>query len=255
MATTVTANLPRVLGCLGAWLFWLPAVDAATEAPAPSVPHLTVSGNGEAAAPAARATLTIGIQTQGATAAAAGAEGARLSTSVTAALRAVGLPPVDLKSTHLVINPQWVYDEHTRQQRRTGFQADTTLIIDTTALDKLGVWVDAALSAGATTVSDPGFAPADAAALRHLALGRAVQNARADAEVLATAAGGSLGALLQLNQGQELGLPMGVSEVVVNGSRRVPLASPTSIIPDEIHVTATVTGTWQYIAGPAAPSH
>ena len=146
----------------------------------------------KAAAPAAaRATLTIGIQTQGATAAAAGADGARLAGTVTTALRSAGLPPTDLKSTHLAINPQWVYDEHTHQQRRNGFQADTTLIINTATLDKLGAWVDAALSAGATNVSDPGFAPADDNALRHLALSRAVQNARGDAEVLATAAGGS----------------------------------------------------------------
>ena len=237
-------------------LLMLPAVHAATDtSPADTVARITVGGTGEAAAPAARATLTIGIQTQGATAAAAGADGARLATVVSAALRTAGLPPADLKSTHLTINPQWAYDDHTHQQRRTGFQADTTLIINTALLDKLGAWVDAALSAGATNVSDPGFAPADDAALRHLALSRAVQNARGDAEVLATAAGGSLGALLQIDQGERMIRPMAVAEMTVSGSRRLPVAPPTSIVPDEIHVTATLTGTWRYIAGPGAPNH
>jgi uncharacterized protein YggE len=241
-----------VLVCLTTLLLMFPAVHAAADtAPVDTVAHITVSGTGEAAAPAARATLTIGIQTQGATAAAAGADGARLAGAVTAALRTAGLPPADLKSTHLVINPQWLYDEHTHQQRRTGLQADTTLVINTAALDKLGAWVDAALSAGATNVSDPSFAPADDTALRHLALSRAVQNARADAEVLATAAGGSLGPLLQVNQGQAMGVPMALSEVTVTGSRRM----PTNIVPDEIHMTATVTGMWRYIAGPGAPGH
>lgn len=246
--------LSRVLICLTTLL--LPALRAAADTPpAEAAPHITVSGTGEAAAPAARATLTIGIQTQGATAAAAGADGARLSNAVTTALRSAGLPPTDLKSTHLAINPQWAYDEHTHQQRRNGFQADTTLIINTTTLDKLGAWVDAALSAGATNVSDPGFAPADDSALRHLALSRAVQIARGDAEVLAIAAGGSLGSLLQLSQGQGMATPMGFSEVTVTGARRLPVAPATNLVPDEIHVTATVSGTWRYIAGPGAPSH
>jgi uncharacterized protein len=252
----VTVTSTRALGCLSALLLMVPALGATADTlPADAVAHITVSGSGEATAPAARATLSIGIQTQGATAAAAGTDGARLAAAVTAALRAAGLPPSDLKSTHLVINPQWAYDEHTRQQHRSGFQADTTLIVDTALLDKLGAWVDAALGAGATNVSDPGFAPADDTALRHLALSRAVQNARGDAEVLAMAAGGSLGALLQLSQGQGMGVPMSVAEVTVTGSRRQALSLPTSIVPDEIHVTATVTGMWRYIAGPGAPSH
>jgi len=236
-------------------LLMLPTVHAATDtSPADTGARLTVNGTGEAVAPAARATLTIGIQTQGATAAAAGADGARLAAVVSAALRTAALPPADLKSTHLTINPQWVYDDHTHQQRRTGFQADTTLIINTALLDKLGAWVDAALSAGATNVSDPSFAPADDAALRHLALSRAVQNARGDAEVLATAAGGSLGALLQIDQGERLIRPLAFAAAAVAGSRQLPMASPTSIVPDEIQVTATVTAVWRYIAGPGAPN-
>lgn len=251
----MTAASPRAPICLSALLLMLPAVHATADTPpTDAVAHITVNGTGEAAAPAARATLSIGIQTQGATAAAAGADGARLSTAVTAALRAAGLPPTDLKSTHLAINPQWVYDEHTHQQHRSGFQADTTLIIDTTMLDRLGAWLDAALGAGATTVSDPSFAPADDTALRHLALSRAVQNARGDAEVLAIAAGGSVGALLQINQSQGMGVPMAFAEVAVTGSRRQAISSPTSIVPDEIHVTATISGMWRYIAGPGAPS-
>jgi uncharacterized protein YggE len=229
------------------------AADAAAAGPE-SVARIIVSGSGEAVAPAARANLTIGVQTQGTTAAAAGADDARLSQAVAGALRSAGLPAADLKATHLAINPQWVYVDHTHQRRRTGFQAYTTLIIDTAELDKLGAWVDAALSAGATNVSDPSFVPADDTALRRLALSRAVQNARGDAEIMASAAGGTLGALLQVDQGQGIVTPMGgLQEMVVTAARRVPAASPTNLMPGDIHVTATVTAIWRYIAGPGAP--
>ena len=221
--------------------------DTPPPAPEPAA-RITVSGVGEAIAPAARATLALGIQTQGATAAAAGADGARLAQAVTEALRSAGLPAADLKATHLIITPQWIYDEHTRQRRRSGFEADTTLNIDTAAIDRLGAWIDAAVSAGATTVSDPRFAPADAATLRHLALGRAVQNARSDAEVMATAAGGGLGPLVQMDAAPSYGEPAPVVRTLAMAASTT--APPTNIIPGDIHVSVTVTGVWHYVAAP-----
>lgn len=226
------------------------AADAPATEPAP---RITVNGSGEAIAPAARARLTIGVQTQALTAAMAGADGARLAQGVTSALRAAGLPAADLKSTHLLINPQWIYDNQTRQRRHSGYQADTTLVIDTAALDKLGTWVDAALTAGATNVSDPTFTPADETALRRLAVSRAVQNARGDAEAMATAAGGSLGDLLQLNGGQIYGEP---GPVVRTMAMAAPAAGApaTNIVAGDIHVSATVAGVWRFLPGPGAPA-
>jgi uncharacterized protein len=226
---------------------------SAADAPATAIDpmaRITASGTGEAIAPAARARFNIGIESAGATAAAAGTEGAR----VAAALHRAGLPAADLKSTHLMINPQWVYDDHTHQRRRNGFLADTTLMIDTAGLDRLGAWIDVALGAGATNVSDPSFAPADEAALRHIAVTRAVQSARGDAEVMASAAGGALGGLLQLSSGPGSSEPVPMIRSFA-AAAAVAGAPPTNIQPGDIHVSATVTGVWRYIAGPSAPSH
>jgi uncharacterized protein len=242
---------------LAVLMMTLLAATVATAADAPQVDPLqriTASGSGEASAPAARGRFSIGIESSGATGAAAGTEGARVADAVTAALHRAGLPPADLRSTHLVINPQWVYDDHTHQRRRNGFQADTTLMIDTAALDRLGAWIDVALAAGATNVSDPNFAVADEAALRHLAVTRAVQSARGDAEVMASAAGGALGALLQLSSGQGSSEPVPMMRAFA-AAASVSGAPPTNIQPGDIHMSATVTGVWRYIAGPAAPSH
>ncbi|HTC44785.1 MAG TPA: SIMPL domain-containing protein [Steroidobacteraceae bacterium] len=243
---------------LAALMLVLLTTTAAMAADAPPtpidpVPKITVSGAGEAIAPAARARFNIGIESSGATAAAAGTEGARIADAVTTALHRAGLPAADLKSTHLVINPQWVYDDHTHQRRRNGFQAETTLMIDTAALERLGGWIDVALGSGATNVSDPVFAPADEAALRHIAVSRAVQSARGDAEVMASAAGGALGSLLQLSSGQGAGEPVPMMRAFA-AAAAVPGAPPTNIQPGDIHVSATVTGVWRYIEGAAAPS-
>jgi uncharacterized protein YggE len=149
-----------------------------------------------------------------------------------------------------------VYDEHVLQARRDGFQANNTLEIETATLDRLGAWVDAALGAGATNVSNPRFKPADETALRHLALSRAVQAARGDAEVVAAAAGGSLGAILRISQGPDFGFgPMGGLnlDAPAPGSALARGAVPTNIVPSDIHLTATVTGEWRFVAGAGAP--
>jgi uncharacterized protein YggE len=254
MSIKIAAALLRLSAVL---VLALPAgITAAADTPATPAEtpaRITASGTGEAVAPAARATLTLGIETQAPSAAEAGAAGAKLVQSVSAALHAAGLPTTDLKATHLVINPQWVYDDHTRQRRRTGFQADSTLVIDTTTLERLGAWVDAALGAGATNVSDPSFAPADETGLRHLAVSRAVQNAHGDAEVMASAAGGTLGALLQLGVGEGFAQPVPVMRSFAVA--RAVDAPPTNIVAGDIHLTATVTGVWRYLPGPAAPNH
>jgi uncharacterized protein YggE len=250
----MTISAPGTLLRLSLLLLLTTGYALAADTPASEpAPRITVNGSGEAFAPAARARLTIGIQTQALTAAMAGADGARLAQAVSSALRTAGLPTADLKSTHLLINPQWIYDNQTRQRRHSGYQADTTLIIDTPALDKLGAWVDAALTAGATNVSDPTFEPADEIALRRLAVSRAVQNARGDAEAMATAAGGALGDLLQLNGGQIFGEPAPVM-------RTMAMAAPaaggpaTNIVAGDIHVAATVSGVWRFLPRPGAPT-
>jgi uncharacterized protein YggE len=69
--------------------------------------------------------------------------------------------------------------------------------------------------------------------------------------VLAAAAGGTLGALLAINPTQETAMPTAFAAVAVS-ARRGP---STQITPDQITVTATVTGVWRYIAGPGAANH
>ena len=69
-----------------------------------------------------------------------------------------------------------------------------------------------------------------------------------DAEAMARAAGGSLGALVQLGTEQS-GMRPGVTEVSVTGSlaRAVPQAVATTLSPSEIEVTARVVGQWRFV--------
>ena len=80
----------------------------------------------------------------------------------------------------------------------------------------------------------------------------AVRQARADADAMARAAGGSLGRLIALNSG-------GISQPIYNARQNVQFegavltsagASATNIVPGDLIVSAQVFGRWEFVAGP-----
>jgi len=249
MATTPRTFL--VLSVLATLAAQPPALAANTASAEPA-PAIQVSGIAEVSAPAARGAFSIGVEVTRPTAAAASAEAARITQSVTAALKKAGLPAADLKSSRLIVNPQWSYDDKARQQRLDGFRADNTLRVDTHALDQAGSFIDAALGAGATSVSDLQYFPADEAGLRREALGRAVKEAQADATAIAAAAGGTLGPLISISAEPGTGMPMPIRATMAMASVAAPRAQ-TVVIPDEIHVSASVSTSWRFLPAAHVP--
>lgn len=230
--------------------------EAAAAAPADTVDprsavamqQIAATGTAEVRVPPSQASFSIGVITEASTAAQASAENARIYQAVDRALREARLEPREVVGSGLTVSPRWVYDEATRRQRRAGFEASHTIDIETRRLDRLGAYVDAALGAGASSVSSIDFSVENPAAARHQALEEAVENARGDAEAMARAAGGRLGELLLVSTEQP-GFVPGVSfqEVTMTGSRRLPEAAGTSIAPSEIRVAANVTVRWAFV--------
>ena len=109
--------------------------------------------------------------------------------------------------------------------------------------------IDAALAAGATSASDVGFSADDLDEARHRALGQAVAAARGDAEALARAGGGTLGELLLLSTERAPDYSGGgLNEIVVTATRAsAPPPVPTTVLPEQITVSASVTGRWRFI--------
>jgi uncharacterized protein YggE len=231
----------------------LAAVSRAATAATPAatgaeIPQIAVTGTAEASAPAARGALSIGIEILRPTAAAASEEGARVTQAVMTALHQAGLAPGDIKGTRLTVNAQWSFDDQTHKRRHDGFQAATTLLVDTAALEHLGSYIDAALNAGATTLSDVQYSAADEQQLRREALTRAVHNARGEAEAIAAAAGGGLGDLLQISTEQSGGGTFAPRPMLMS-ARAVEAPVATSLTPSDIHVAATVTAQWRFVPG------
>lgn len=220
-------------------------VGGAQQAPPPlsAVPSVSVTGEGEAKATPDRAMITIGVQSRASTAAEAAAENARKQRAVLDTLRALGFTQQQLTTSNYSVYPEMQHEPVNSQPRVIGYVVSNTVRVDVRRLDQAGRVIDAALAKGANTVHGLNFYLADPAPVRRAAIVDAVARARADAEALAGAAGGSLGALLELST-----LPMPSGPVMY---RAMAEASPglrsTPIEVGEEVVRATVNARWAFV--------
>jgi len=239
-------NAALAAGLLALSISPVPAAEPTAASPA----QIVVSGTGEVTLPADQAAFSVGIHTSGASAAMAASENAQISKSVLDALTAATLDKQDIRGSSLEVGPEWEWDEKARRQRRVGFTATNTISIQTRELAQLGRYIDAALSAGATDVSDISYSAKDVATARRKALEEAVNAARQDAEAMAKAGGGALGSLLLLSTERPGEMPgVALEEVVVTGARKAHGAVETGIRPSQIRVTARVTARWSFLRG------
>lgn len=194
-----------------------------------------------------RATVSISVQTKAPTAAAAAADNAKKQSAVLSALRSLGMGNDQLSTTGYSVSPEYRYDPN-REPTLTGYTVTNTIRAEVRDLKQIGKVLDTALATGSNLISSLDFYSTNTDASRQQALADAVVKARADAEVAAKAAGGSLGALVHLNVGGGSQPPM---PRVMFSAKAVSSAVPeTQINPGDQTVTVSVSGDWRFIPNP-----
>jgi uncharacterized protein YggE len=210
------------------------------------VPEIAVSAVGETDVTPDRARVSIGVQTQAATAAEAASRNATLQQGVITAVKALGIPAERITTSGYNVYPEQTYDQATRRSRITGYNVQNTVVVDVWKVDQVGAVLDAALSKGANLVSSLSFYSSQEEAGRRRALQNAVARARADAEAMAQAAGGHLGDLLELTSGISYAQP---PRPVFAGTMEAKMAVPTPVSEGTQTLSAQVTARWRFVAG------
>lgn len=166
-------------------------------------PMITVTGTGTVEAVPDIATLSIGVTTQGETAAAALSANSAALDAVMARLAAAGIEARDMQTSNLSLNPNWTgYDSASvAGPTIAGYVASNMLTIRVRALGSLGSVLDAAVADGANTLNGLTFGLVDPEPALNAARQEAVADARARAELLAAAAGVKLGRVLSISEG------------------------------------------------------
>ena len=153
--------------------------------PTTTTDTVSVTGTGSVDAVPDRAEVSAGVETRAATAKAALTANGAAMQNVIVALRANGGKDVTTQTVSL----SSAYGDN---GQANGFVASNVASAEM-SLDRAGALIDAAVAAGANTIYGPSLSRSDADALYRQALAKAVDDAKARAEILAKSAGRSLG--------------------------------------------------------------
>jgi uncharacterized protein YggE len=221
-----------------------PILSAQTAQLASPPAQVVTTGVGEAHITPDRAVISIGVQTRAGTAAQASADNAKRQRAILDTLRSLGVANDQLSTTNYSVFPEMASVSPQSPPKVTGYSVSNTVRVDVRKLDDISRFIDAALARGANTMSGLQFYASNTDSVRRSALAAAVAHARADAEVIARAGGGTLGPLLLLSS-DEVPAPRPFEMSMT----RAAIAVPTPIEAGQQTLSATVIGHWVFLPG------
>jgi uncharacterized protein YggE len=182
------------------------AQAAASANPAPDPQNVIVT-NGEGLVTAApdRAFVSISAESRAKLPKVAQQQNAQAMTAVQDRLKAAGISGDAVRTITLDLQPEFDYNDG--KQTLRGYVARNTVEVRVDEIGKVGEVVDAAVSSGATSVSNIRFDLKDRQAVQQKALAEAVTDARARADALAKAAGLSINRIVRLEDQSEQHVP------------------------------------------------
>jgi hypothetical protein len=211
---------------------------AQTVVPPFSATTLNISAAGEVKVPPDSATLTVGVETDAASAGAAARANAERMSELMATIRNMGIAERDVQTARLSLNPQYVYEAN-QPPRLTGYQASNQITVTLVELANLPRLVDAVAARGATNVGEISFTLANPVAAENSARLVAIKALQDKAALYAQATGLRVNRLVNLAEGVELQstAPMTMA------AKRAPAQTPIS--PGRIVVRVEVSGLFE----------
>lgn len=179
------------------------AVPARHAAAAEAVARtIVVNGEGEVSARADSARLSTGVVTQAPTAAAALNANTTAMNQVFAALRVAGIPENKIQTSNFSVQPQYApyRQDNPQPQRIIGYQVSNQVAVVVDDLTKLGPTLDALVRSGSNQLGGIAFFIANPKPLAERARTAAVTDAAAKARTLASAAGVTLGPVMNIQE-------------------------------------------------------
>ena len=159
-----------------------------------------LSATGETRVAPNMASISLGVMTEGKTAAEALAANASRMTAVMASLKKAAIAEKDIQTSNLSVNPQYRYVEN-QAPVLIGYQVSNQATVTVRDLKKLGAAVDATVNAGANQVNGISFGLADPTTAENAAREAAVRALTAKADLYARATGYRIVRLVTLSEG------------------------------------------------------
>lgn len=169
--------------------FAVAAQDQAGPTPEAQVRTVAVNGSGRVQLAPDTASVVTGVDISDRSLAAAQAEATEKMAGIIQAARDAGIAEEDIQTTSYNVNILREYDRDGNLSEITGYQVANQVALTVRDVSTLGALLDAVVAAGANDVYGVGFYVDDPSAAASQARTQAVEDARAKAEELASAAG------------------------------------------------------------------
>ncbi len=197
--------------------------------------YIRSSGEGVVSVRPDQAAIGVGVITQGATAAAATDANATKAEAILAALRRLLGPNADIRTSSFSVTPNQRFPQGGGVPEIVGYTASNQFRVVIGDTGTAGRVIDTATAAGANSVGGITFGVRDVTPLRQQALRLATQQARANAEAIATGMNGRLGNVISAAESS-------VATPISGIDRGAPgLAAATPVEAGNLEVRATVT--------------
>lgn len=198
---------------------------------------IAVTGIGEASRTPDMANMTVGVETEGATAAEALRKNSAQMDATIKSLTDAGVEKKDIQTSNLSVGARYDYSAEGKPPRIIGYQATNTVTVKLRNVDKAGAIIDKAVGVGANRLDSIWFSFADPKPILNEARRNAVADARDRAALYAEAAGVRLGPVLQISDAATpIPGPMPVMRMEMAAD-----AKSTPIAPGETTTSASVT--------------
>ncbi|MEI8185147.1 MAG: SIMPL domain-containing protein [Chlorobiaceae bacterium] len=161
-------------------------------------------------------------------------------------LRTAGISKEDASSVSYTVSPRLEWDQSLGKSLLKGYTARHTIKVTVRILEKIGRAIDAVVRGGADEVQTVNFSSSNFDSLRQKALADAVENARREAGIMARAAGGRIGQLIEVSINEpSIRVRTHMAGVAMKAA---PSSAPTEIAPAEQDIAVTINSRWRFIA-------
>lgn len=203
----------------------------------PPMRTITVSASGQVSAEPDMANVSSGVVTEAATAREALTRNSAAMKKLIAGLKSAGVEAKDIQTTSFNVNPVYSNPREGQAPEITGYQVNNQVTIRARNLDKLGDILDGMVSLGANQMNGLSFEVSKADTLRDDARKDAVANARRRAELIAAAAGATLGEVQTISEDANDYQPRPMAYARAAMAEAVPVERGTATLEARVTVT------------------
>jgi uncharacterized protein YggE len=203
----------------------------------PPLRTINVTGSGKTYLTPDIAYISIGVHTENKDATEAVASNNSQSQEVADALKGFDIAPKDIQTTNFSIYPRQDFDTAGKPIGTT-FVVDNTVYVTLRDIDQVGEVLDAAVQAGANSISGVQFDVADRTEALSLARQAAVADAQVQAEELADATGVTLGPVQTINSYSSYPVPIEAKSagIMMDAAASVPISPGQMILTVDVNV-------------------